>query len=283
MPKKQPLLLWPWTSEPMQRVHADFFERNKQMFHILVDSHSKWIEVFAMENTTAKATIATFNKMITNYGLMDRVVTGNGPQYISEEFKRFVKQNAIEHTLSLPYHPSTNGQAEVYVKTFKKMFQKCKPELPVQEKIDQVLRRYQNTSHTTTGRTPSELFLKRSPKTKLALLKPNLRNKVENKQSQTKRQVGRTTVTRTYDLYQKVKVRHMREGREKWIPGTIVQIKGASSYMVKVPGTKHRFVHTDHLIHDDVTDYLPKPQKMPISQLHSQCLALLITYHWPNL
>ena len=226
----------------MQRVHADFFEINKQMFHILVDSHFKWIEVFAMENTTAKATIATLNKMITNYGLMDRIVTDNGPQYISEEFKRFVKQNGIEHTLSPQYYPSTNGQAEVYVKTFKKMFQKCKPELPAQKKIDQVLRCYWNTPHTTTGRTPSELFLKRSPKTKLALLKPNLRNKVENKQSQTKRQQdGRTTVTRTYDLYQKVKVRHMREGREKWIPGTIVQIKGPCSYIVRVPGNKHPF------------------------------------------
>ena len=52
----------------------------------------------------------------------------------------------------------------------------------------------------------------------------------------------------------------MREGREKWIPGTIVQIKGPSSYTVRVPGNKHRFVHTDHLMHDDVADYLPRPQ-----------------------
>ena len=47
--------------------------------------NSKWIEVFAMKTTTAKATIETLEKTI-NYGLMDRIVTDNGPKYTSEEF-----------------------------------------------------------------------------------------------------------------------------------------------------------------------------------------------------
>ena len=255
LPKKQPLLLWPWTSEPMQRVHADFFEINKQMFHILVDSHSKWMEVYAMNTTTAKATIDTLRKMMTNFGLIDRLVTDNGPQYISEDFRNFLKMNGIEHTLSPPYHPSTNGQAEAYVKTFKRMFSKCNPTLSLQEKIDQVLRCYRNTPHTTTGKTPSELFLKRAPKTKLSLLRPSLRKNVEAKQALTKTTSdGQTARIRTYDLFQKVKVRHMRFGRERWIPGTIVQIKGPSSYVVRVPGNKHRFVHTDHLMQDDTEE-----------------------------
>ena len=59
-------------------------------------------------------------------------------------------------------------------------------------------------------------------------------------------------MTRSYDLFQHVLVRHMRQGRERWIPGTIVQIKGPSSYIVRVPGNKHRFVHTDHLRHSDI-------------------------------
>jgi len=46
----------------------------------------------------------------------------------------------------------------------------------------------------------------------------------------------------------------MRLGRERWIPGTIVQIKGPSSYIVRVPGNKHRFVHADHLMYDDTEE-----------------------------
>ena len=43
----------------------------------------------------------------------------------------------------------------------------------------------------------------------------------------------------------------MRGGREKWLPGTVVHIKGPNSYIVRVQGNKHWFVHTDHMIHDD--------------------------------
>ena len=39
--QKAPLLLWPWTMEPWQRIHADFFEISTQMYHLVVDSHSK--------------------------------------------------------------------------------------------------------------------------------------------------------------------------------------------------------------------------------------------------
>ena len=253
LPKKQPLLFWPWTSEPMQRIHADFFEIDKQMFHLIVDAHSKWMEVYIMENTSSKATIATFRKMISSYGLPDRIHTDNGPQYISEEFKAFIKQNGIQHSLSAPYHPSTNGQAEICVKTFKKMFKSTNASKSLDERVDHVLRSYRNMPHTTTGRTPAELFLRRSPTTKLSLLKPSLKSKIENKQAEDKRQRdGSKPMTRSYDLFQHVLVRHMRQGRERWIPGTIVQIKGPSSYIVRVPGNKHRFVHTDHLRHSDI-------------------------------
>ena len=52
----------------------------------------------------------------------------------------------------------------------------------------------------------------------------------------------------------------MRQGSERWIPATIVQIKGPSSYIVRVPGNKHRFVHTDHLMHDDRAEPIPELQ-----------------------
>ena len=55
----------------------------------------------------------------------------------------------------------------------------------------------------------------------------------------------------TYDLYQAVPVRSVRRGREKWIQGTMVAVKGPSTYLVRVPGNQRRYVHADHLIADD--------------------------------
>ena len=62
---------------------------------------------------------------------------------------------------------------------------------------------------------------------------------------------GSNPQLRSYDLYQNVRVRNMRGGRKKWLPGTVVYIKGPNSYIVRVQGTKHRFIHTDHMIYDD--------------------------------
>ena len=46
---------------------------------------------------------------------------------------------------------------------------------------------YRNTPHTVTGVTPASLFLKRSPRTKLSLLYPNLAENIEHQQRQQKK------------------------------------------------------------------------------------------------
>lgn len=48
----------------------------------------------------------------------DQLVSDNGPQFISEEFGLFLKQNGVKHIKSSPYHPASNGQAERFVRTF---------------------------------------------------------------------------------------------------------------------------------------------------------------------
>ena len=90
-PKAVPLLLWPWSTEPWQRIHVDFAEVKVQQFFLIVDSHSKWLEVFPMTITTATATINALRAQ--------ELVSDNGPQFIAEEFKAFPSMNWIKHTL----------------------------------------------------------------------------------------------------------------------------------------------------------------------------------------
>ncbi|PFX19650.1 Uncharacterized protein K02A2.6 [Stylophora pistillata] len=47
------------------------------------------------------------------------------------------------------------------------------------------------------------------------------------------------------------RVSNTRGGKEKWIAGTIVTVKGPENYLVRVPGNSRRFVHANHLIPDD--------------------------------
>ena len=54
-----------------------------QMFLIAVDSHSKWPEVVAIKKTTAEATISELRRLFSCYGLPEKVVSDNGPHFVS--------------------------------------------------------------------------------------------------------------------------------------------------------------------------------------------------------
>ena len=58
---------------------------------------------------------------------------------------------------------------------------------------------------------------------------------------------------RIFDLYQPVRVKNTtgcggRGGGGRWIPGTIVAVKGPETYLVRVPGNDHHFVHANHFM-----------------------------------
>ena len=251
-PKSVPLLFWPWATEPWQRIHVDFAEVKGQQFFIIVDSHSKWLEVFPMTTTTATATINVLRAVFARYGLPHEVVSDNGPQFVSEEYQTFLKMNRIKLTLVPPYHPASNGLAERHVRTFKGMYKAYGNARSVQHRVADILFRYRNTPHSTTGKTPAELFLKREPRTFLSLVKPSLKSRVESRQAASKLyQDGAHPKLRTFDLHQPVRVKNVRGGKEKWIQGTIVAIKGPETYLARVPGNNRRFVHANHLIPDD--------------------------------
>ena len=59
-------------------------------------------------------------------GIPEILVTDNGPQFASNEFKAFVKSWSFNHTTTSPRYPQSNGKAENAVKTVKHLFEKCK-------------------------------------------------------------------------------------------------------------------------------------------------------------
>ena len=95
-----------------------------KMFLILVDVHTKWIDIH-MANTASL--LVTINKMHSTFAMLGSPVildTDNGTAFISAEFEEFCKRNGIRHVTSSLYHPASNGLVEQAVQTFKEEMKK---------------------------------------------------------------------------------------------------------------------------------------------------------------
>lgn len=147
-------------------------------FLILVDSYSRWIDVRMVLNT--ETTVRTPRQIFSIHGLPEQLVSDNGPAFISHEFKEFIQNNGIRHSLTTPYHPRSNGLAERAVQTFKTAM---KMEGPLLERIPRFLLQYRIILQTTTGQSPAELLMGRKLRTIFDLLHPDLSKKIHDKQN----------------------------------------------------------------------------------------------------
>jgi transposase InsO family protein len=62
-------------------------------------------------------------------GVTPRIISDNGPQFISKDFKEFVRISGMTHVRTSPYYPQSNGKLERFHRTIK---HECiRPKTPV--------------------------------------------------------------------------------------------------------------------------------------------------------
>ncbi|VVC42852.1 Ribonuclease H-like domain,Integrase, catalytic core [Cinara cedri] len=109
MPGKTRIHTWEWPQNPWQRLHADFLGPFKeQLFLIIEDAYSKWLEVFKVPATGAQYSIDIFRNLFARYGLPEYLVTANSPPFTSVHFQQFLRDNGIGHRTSSAYYPQSN-------------------------------------------------------------------------------------------------------------------------------------------------------------------------------
>jgi len=62
-----------------------------------------------------------------------RVISDNGPQFISKDFKEFIRISGMTHVKTSPYYPQSNGKLERYHKTIKGTCIRVKTPLSLEE------------------------------------------------------------------------------------------------------------------------------------------------------
>ena len=261
-PPSSPLQPWSWPVRPWKRVHLDFAGPVEGVMLLLaVDAHSKWPEIQIMSSTTALKTIEVLRMMFSRYGLPEQIVTDNGPQFVSTEFEMFMKENGVRHIRSAPYHPASNGLVERLVQTCKQGLKAGKDSgLPLSHRLSNFLITYRSTRHSTTGKSPSELFLQRNIRTRFDLLKPDVEREVLDKQAQQKLTHDRRSREAVWTVGQRVMAKNMGSG-PNWIPATVTEVLGPVTYMVRIESGQVWKRHAEQL-----KTFVEQAQPQPASE-----------------
>jgi len=187
-PARAPLHSWAWPSALWERIHVDYMGPIfGKMLLIVIDAHSKWLEVCVMGSTTAPKTIVTLCDMFARYGLPRQVVSDNGPQFSAIEFENFLSTNGIKHIPISPYHPSSSGAAERAVQMVKRALRAAHHTgKPLEQSLSTFLLRYRTTPHATTSVAPCTLMMERDLRTCMHLLAPEIGGRVHDRLAQQK-------------------------------------------------------------------------------------------------
>lgn len=285
-PVQSPLYSWNWPTQPWSRIHIDFAGPFLgHMFLVIVDAHSKWIDIRTMKRITSSDTIFQLRAVFATHGLPDTIVSDNGPSFVSQEFEDFLRFNGIEHIKSTPYHPSTNGLAERAVATFKSAMKKIHHG-SVLESVNRFLLKYRSTPQTTTGLTPAELLLGRKIKTRLDLVHDKVHKSVEKQIEKQKMSHDKHSQFRDFAIEDNVFVENHAKTNPtdpKFLPATILEKSGPLSYKAKLyENDQVKRFHADHIIptHVDFKTSLSGmgegklDSSFPAEQPANDCLAV---------
>lgn len=239
---------WPETQEPFERIHIDFCKIQNKECLIVIDSFSKWLEVFIMDTTTAIKTTEKLREVFARMGLPKLVVSDGGPPFKSKYVSDFFRNNGIQHIVGPPYHPMSNGAAENSVKHFKTKLMAALQDsrnngISLNSLISRFLINYRNTPHTVTAKSPAEIIFNKKIRTRLTILAEK-RNKAENCSPGANRTAckelikGDTVMVRDYSV----------PNRKQWTEGIIKKRIGRTTYLAIVSGGRCWKRHLNQII-----------------------------------
>ena len=237
----QPLQPTPAPERPWQHLGADFMTFDGNEYLILVDYYSKMPIVRKMPTSQCNAakTVATLKEIFGEHGIPEIIRTDNGPQFSSHLFMEFTKEWHIDHELSSPRNPRSNGQAESAVKIVKGLLNRAKysgqdPHL--------ALLAYRSTPVDSHLRSPAEMLYQRTIRTTVP-------QRIRNKDPHAELDMGRLNDRAAqssfhHDRHSRIKspfyagqtVSVLNDAKTLWLPATIIRQADHGSYLLKVVG-----------------------------------------------
>ena len=115
--------------------------------------------------TSASVVRALLESWIYPYGLPSMILSDNGVQFTSKFFEAMCTTLGVKHLTTTTYHPQTNGQVERYNRTLVARLRHYVAENQADwdDFVQPLTYAYNTQVHRSTGRSPFDLVLSRSP------------------------------------------------------------------------------------------------------------------------
>ena len=145
--------VWEWPVRPWQRFHV---------FNVLSP------KVIPMTSTSAARIMNRGTKEAVLHTWLTRT---------ADQFRTFVRSKGMKHMKSAPYHPNTNGMTERFVQTLKQALRAAlSKKKTISRKLTNFLLACRTTPHALNGEAPVVLLMGRNLRTRLNILKLNIRS-----------------------------------------------------------------------------------------------------------
>ena len=139
----------------------------------VLDDYSRYIVSWKLRTSmSAEDVTATLDDALAKTGLEQvtvrhrpRLLSDNGPCYVSKELGEYLDKNDMEHTRGAPYHPQTQGKIERYHRTMKnvvKLRNYYQPE-ELERELEKFVEYYNNerVHESLKNVTPADVYLDR--------------------------------------------------------------------------------------------------------------------------
>ena len=119
--KQEPLTAY---EVPTTLVGMDLFSFKGRDYLLVVDYFSNYPEVCLLNDTHSSSVIVKLISIFLCFSIPKVVAGDNGPQFSSDQFKRFAKEWDFMHDPLGPKHAKSSGMAQSAMKTVKELFKK---------------------------------------------------------------------------------------------------------------------------------------------------------------